>query len=110
MNLAAQDITYNVSAGRIRTVKSVLLSRILKELTNNTELINVLNRFKHGVSYILLMEVQTENTNQLIEQQLCTGCVIPKENVEDGFTIFVADSIYRQQETLSGMRIFTLLV
>ena len=56
------------------------------------------------------MEVQTEKTNQLIEQQLCTGCVIPKENVEDGFTIFVADSIYRQQETLSGMRIFTLLV
>ena len=110
MNLAAQDIIYNVSAGRIRTVKSVLLSSIVKELTNNTELINILNRFKHGVSYILLMEVQTENTNQLIEQQLCTGCVIPKENVEDGFTIFVADSIYRQQETLSGMRIFTLLV
>ena len=56
------------------------------------------------------MEVQTENTNQLIEQQLCTGYVIPKESVEYSFNIFVADNIYRQQETLSGMRVFTLLV
>ena len=73
-------------------------------------MINILNRFGHGISYTLLMEVQTENTNQLIEQQLCTGYVIPKESVEYSFTIFVADNIYRQQETLSGMRVFTLLV
>ena len=110
MNLVAQDIIYNVSAGRIRTVKSVLLPSIVNALTNNTELIHILNRFGHGISYTLLMEAQTENAYQLIEQQLCTGCVIPKESIPDSFTIFVADNIDRQEQTLSGMRVFTLLV
>ena len=56
------------------------------------------------------MEKQTENAYQLIGQQLCIGCVIPKERVPDSFTIFVADNIDRQEETLSGMRVSTFLV
>ena len=67
MNLVAQDITYNVSAGRISTVKSVALPSIVKALTINTELIHVLNRFGHGISYTILMEAQTKNAYQLIE-------------------------------------------
>ena len=63
----------------------------------------------HGISYTLLMEEQTKNVYQLPEQQLSTGCVIPKESVPDSSTIFVADNIDRQEET-SGMHIFTLLV
>ena len=110
MNSVAQDIKYNVSAGRIRTVKSVLLPTVVKALTSNTELIHILNRFGHGISYTLLMKAQTENAYQLTEQQLCTGCVIPKESVPDSFTIFVADNIDRQEETLLGIRVFTLLV
>ena len=110
MNSVAQNIIYNVYKRRIRAVKSVLLPSIVKTLTNNTELIHILNCFGHGISYTLLMEVQTENAYQLIEQQLCTGCVIPKESFPDSFTIFVADNIDRQEETLSGMRVFTLLV
>ena len=110
MNSVARDIIYNVSAGRIRTFKSVPLPSIVKALPDNTELIHILNRFGHGISYTLLMEEQTENAYQLIEQQLCTGCVIPKESVPDSFTIFVADNIDRQEETLSGMCVFTLLV
>ena len=62
MNSVAQAIIYNVSAGRIRIVKSVLLPSIIKALTNNTELIHILNRFGR----------QTENAYQLIEQQLCS--------------------------------------
>ena len=62
MNSVAQAIIYNVSAGRIRIVKSVLLPSIVKTLTNNTELIHILNRFG----------LQTENAYQLIEQQLCS--------------------------------------
>ena len=67
MNSVAQDITYNVSAGRISTVKSVVLPSIVKALTINTELIHVLNCFGHGISYTLLMEAQTKNAYQLIE-------------------------------------------
>ena len=69
-NSVAQDIIYNVSAGRIRTVKSVLLPTVVKALTNNKELIHILNRFGHGISYTSLIEAQTENAYQLIEQQL----------------------------------------
>ena len=61
-------------------------------------MIDILNRFGHGISYTLLMEAQTENAYQLIEQQSRTGCVLPKESVPDSFTIFVADNIDRQAE------------
>ena len=67
INSVAQDNMHNVSAGRIRTVQSVLLPSIVKAITNNTELIHILNRFGHGISYTLLMEAQTKNAYQLIE-------------------------------------------
>ena len=60
MNSVARDIIYNVSAGRIRTFKSVPLPSIVKALPDNTELIHILNRFGHGISYTLLMEEQTK--------------------------------------------------
>ena len=60
INSVAQDIICNVSAGRIRTVKAVLLPSIVKSLTKNTELIHILKRFGQGISYTLLMEAQTE--------------------------------------------------
>ena len=68
MNSVAQDIIYNVSAGRTCAVKSVLLPSLVKALTDNTEFIHILNRFGHGIRYTSLMEAQTENAYQLIEQ------------------------------------------
>ena len=53
------------------------------------------------------MEAQTKNAYQLIEQQLFTGLWYQKK-IPDSFTIFVADNIDRQEETLSGMHVFTL--
>ena len=57
-----QDVVYNVSNGRIRTPKSVLFPYNIKMLTNNTELINMVNRLGHGIFYSLLEEMETENT------------------------------------------------
>ena len=46
INSVAQDIIYNVSAGRIRTfVQSVPLPSIVKASPDNTELIHILNCF-----------------------------------------------------------------
>jgi Zn ribbon nucleic-acid-binding protein len=98
----SQDIIYNVSGGRIKTPKSVLLPSIVKTLTNNTELIRILNRLGHGLSYSLLMEAQTENAYQILEKQFKSGCIIPADSAKESFTIFVADNIDRQEETLSG--------
>ena len=39
----AQDIVYAVPNGKVKTPKSILLRTMIKSLTNNTELINVLN-------------------------------------------------------------------
>ena len=46
-----QDIIYAATKGRVRTPKSILLPSMVKTLTNNTRLINILNRLGHGVSY-----------------------------------------------------------
>ena len=39
----AQDIAYAVTNGKVKTPKSIVLPAMIKSLTSNTELINVLN-------------------------------------------------------------------
>ena len=98
----SQDIVYAATKGRVRTPKSVLLPSLVKTLTNNTEVINILNRLGHGISYTVLMETRTENAYQILEQQMTSQCIIPKHSKKEAFTIFVADNIDRNEETLSG--------
>ena len=88
--------------GRVKTPKSILLPSILKTLTNNTEIINMVNRLGHGISYTLLMEIQTENAYMIVDQQMQSGCLLPINCQKEVFTIYVADNIDRKEETLSG--------
>lgn len=46
-----QDLIHSVSRGCIKTPKHVVLPMTVKSLTGNVELITVLNRFGHGLSY-----------------------------------------------------------
>ena len=57
----AQDLVYAVTRGRVKTPKSILLPRVIKTLTNCTELINLTNKLGHGTSYTSLAEMNTEN-------------------------------------------------
>ena len=98
-----QDLVYNVTRGRVKTPKSVRLPSIVKNLTNNTELINILNKLCHGICYTLLMGIQTEKDYRISEQQLNEGMIIPEDCLAEQFTIFVADNIDRQEKTLSGI-------
>ena len=98
-----QYLIYSVTLGRVKTPKKVLLPSIVKNLTKNTELINILNRLGHGICYTLLMEIQTKEAYRLSEQQLNEGMIIPEDCLTEQFTIFVADNIDRQEKTLSGM-------
>ena len=98
----AQDIVYAVTKGRVKTPKSILLPTIIKSLTNNTEIVNVVNRLGHGVSYTLLMESQTENAYKIHELQTESGYILPIDCQKEAFTIYVADNIDRNEETLSG--------
>jgi hypothetical protein len=98
----AQDIVYNITRGRVKTPKCILLPSMIKTLTNSTELINIRNRLGHGIGYSTLMEAQTENAYQVFETQLMKECNIPNDCKKESFTIFVADNIDRTEETLSG--------
>ena len=106
----AQDIVYAVTNGKVKTPKSIVLPAMIKSLTSNTELINVLNWLGHSVSYSTLMESQTENALLILDHQLRSGCVIPEECQAESFTIFVADNIDRNEETLSGKSLFKVCV
>ena len=97
----AQDLIYAASYRRFKLPKSILLPSIVKALTNNTELISILNKLGHGMRYNLLMEAETENAYKIYEQQLNNDCVIPKKCKKDALTIFVADNIDRNKETLT---------
>ena len=98
----AQDIVYNITRGRIKTPKSILLPSMIKALTNSTELITIMNRLGHGIGYSTLMEAQTENAYQVFENQLVSECIVPVDCKKESFTIYVADNIDRTEETLSG--------
>ena len=97
----AKDIVYIVTKGRIKTPKSVLLPSIIKQLTNNTELINTIYRLGHAVSYSILTEMHTENAYNIQDHQQ-EDVILPLDSRKEAFTIYVADNIDRKEETLSG--------
>ena len=55
----AQDIIYHVKNGKVITPKHVSLAILVKSLTGSAELVKVLNRFGHSVSYDVLEEIET---------------------------------------------------
>ena len=98
----AQDIVYIVSNGKVKTPKSLLLPSIIKQLTNNSEMINIVHRLGHSVSYSILNEMHTENAYIVHDQQENDDVILPLTSQKETFTIYVADNIDRKEETLSG--------
>ena len=105
----AQDIVYIVTKGRIKTPKSVLLPSSIKQLTNNTEIINTIHRLGHGISYSTLSEMHTENAYSIQDQQL-EDVILPLHSQRETFTIYVADNIDRKEETLSGRNLYEFVL
>ena len=82
----AQVTVYAVTNGRIKTPKSILLPTLIKSLTNNTEIINVINKLSHGVSFTVLMETHTENAYKILEQQLENTFILLLDCQEEEYT------------------------
>lgn len=96
------SLLITVHNGSIMTPKSILLPSQVKELTNNTELINTLCRLGHGISYTVLEEILTEvafQKTQHVENQE----PLPESIEKEVFSILVEDNIDRLEETLSGL-------
>ena len=97
-----QDIIHCVSRGRNKTPKHVLLPMTVKSLTGNAELVTLLNRFGHGLSYSQIEEHETA----IAEQQLKNvrdGVLLPSVCSPSVSAIFCWDNNDLQEETLSGI-------
>jgi len=59
MKSFAQDLMLGVSRGKIKPSKQIPLPHAMKSLTDNVELIQMLNRCGHGIAYSQLKEINT---------------------------------------------------
>ena len=97
-----QDFIYAISNGVQKPAKHILLPWAIKSLTGNVELIKVLNRFGHGISYSQLEEIDTALCLQKLANGDESGVVIPSNMIPGIPTNLAYDNIDRIEETLSG--------
>ena len=96
-----QDLIHCVTRGRIKTPKHIALPVTVKSLTGNAEVITLLNRFGHGLSYSQIEELETA----IAEQQISNsndGVVLPSACSPSIPAVFCWDNNDLQEETLSG--------
>ena len=95
-----QDIIYCVHNGQFITSKPILLPFAIKSMAGNVELIKIINRLGHGVSYTKLAEVDTTYAIQKISTN---SGLIPDEIQPYQQASMVYDNIVdRLEEALSG--------
>ena len=98
----SQDIIYAVTCGKTKPPKHILLSYGVKTLTGNVEIIQMLNRFGHGVSYSQLEENDTALCLQKLAANLNQTTILPGTIQPNVFTNPAWDNIDRLEETLTG--------
>ena len=97
----AQDLIHCVSRGRIKTPKHVTLPLTVKSLTGNAELVTILNRFGHALSYSQIEELETALAEKEIEKEQ-DGIVVPGSCSMGVPAVFCWDNNDLLEETLSG--------
>ena len=96
-----QDIVYAVTCGKIKPCKHIIVPFSIKSLTGNVELINILNRLGHSVSYSQMEEIDTALCLQKLSSSE-SDTALPA-NIHPGiFTTLAWDNIDRLEETVSG--------
>lgn len=101
-NSYACDCIYGVSVGKHKTAKHILLPWAVKSLTGNVELIKILNRFGHGISYSQMEELDTELCLKKLDEEEEKGVALPTNIVPGMPTVLAYDNIDRNEETLTG--------
>ena len=84
----------------------MLFPAVVKALCNNTEILKLINKFGHGISYDLVEEIETEYALEVINKQRENRVVIPanviQEEARSTVALMVADNIDNLECTLSG--------
>ncbi|CAC5401973.1 unnamed protein product [Mytilus coruscus] len=97
----AQDLIYSVSKGYTKTPKHVALAIYLKTQTGSSEIVKIINKFGHSVSYDQVEEIETSIAEQMImntEDDIFIPSIIRK----GVFSSFCWDNNDLCEETLSG--------
>ena len=96
-----QDLIYSISKGRQKTPKHVALPITIKNITGCKEVITLLNRFGHGISYEQVLSIETALAEKQMEAEV-QGVVLPSSVRPNVFSLFCWDNIDLLEETLSG--------
>ena len=97
----SQDILFNATNGRVKTVKHLQLGMFLKRKTGSKEILTTLNRLGHCLSYPELLRLETNIAE--IESSIDAKDYIPTQVVKDNFVTYVYDNCDHNPETLSGV-------
>ena len=102
MNSIGQDMIFTVSGGQQKPPKHILLPYAVKSLTNNVELIQMINRCGHGIAYSQIEELNTALCLQKLASTPENAVPLP-DNIQPYISTTLAwDNIDRLEETLSG--------
>ena len=95
----AQDILYCARQGWIKT-PNVLLPIAVQHLTRNAQVVTLLNKFGHGMSYSQVEEVETA----LAEEDLKDEAVPLPTNIDGGASVVLAVDNNLLEETTTGAK------
>ena len=101
-NSIGQDIIYNLTKGKQKTVKHVQLGIVTKRKTGSKFMINSLNRFGHSISYDEVNNIETFFAEMQANKQSHQS-FLPNNIQPSTFIIFVYDNCDHNPETISGM-------
>ena len=91
-----------MTCGRVKTPKHILLPHAVKSLTNNVELIQIINRCGHGMSYSQIEEINTALCLQKLASTPENSIPLPGNIKPYISTTLAWDNVDRLEETLSG--------
>ena len=97
----SQDLINISRKGRIKTVKNIGLAVALRNLTGNKEVLTLLNRFGHTLSYSKIQDFEKELVKKYHGEQQ-NSIIMPSTMKQGVFSTFVWDNNDLCEETLSG--------
>ena len=101
INSLAQDMITIVRKGHVKTVKNLGLGIAVRNLTGNKEVITLLNKFGHTVSYDAILDHEKVLVSKLHDDQM-NALILPSLASKRVFSTWVWDNNDLCEETLSG--------
>ena len=96
----AQDVLYCARRGRVKTPKYVLLPLTVQHLTRSSQVVTILNRFGHGISYSQVEELDTALAEEILARE--EDVPLPSHIDRSVSVVFAADNNDLLKETPTG--------